>query len=97
MISLFIIIDMVIGLYMWVLIISAILSWLIAFNIVNTRNQFVLGIADFLARVTEPALRPIRKMVPLMNGIDLSPLVLYFALMFLRLLIRNNLPMMGIY
>lgn len=63
-------------LYVWLLIASAILSWLIAFNVLNTRNQVVATIWDFLYRITEPALRPIRSRLPYMGGIDISPIIL---------------------
>lgn len=63
-------------LYVWLLIASAILSWLIAFNVVNTRNGVVAAIWDFLYRITEPLLRPIRNFLPYMGGIDISPLIL---------------------
>ncbi len=81
---LFWLLDTVIGLYIWVLIASAVLSWLVAFNVVNTRNRFVYLIGDFLHRVTEPALRPIRRVLPNLGGIDLSPLVLILLLLFAR-------------
>jgi YggT family protein len=77
-------IDTVITLYIWVLIFSAILSWLIAFNVVNTRNRVVWSIGDFLYRITEPALRPIRRVVPLIGGIDISPIILILLLYFFR-------------
>jgi YggT family protein len=77
-------IAMVITLYMWVIIISAILSWLIAFNVINRHNQFVFMIADSLRRLTEPALRPIRNIVPDLGGLDISPVVLILFLIFLR-------------
>jgi len=63
-------------LYVWLLIASAILSWLIAFNVVNTRNSVVAAIWDFLYRITEPLLRPIRNFLPYMGGIDISPIIL---------------------
>ncbi len=74
----------VIEIYIWMLIASAILSWLVAFNVVNTRNRFVYMVGDFLQRVTEPALRPIRRVLPNLGGIDLSPLVLILLLLFLQ-------------
>jgi len=80
-------IDTVINLYIWILIAAAVLSWLIAFNVVNTRNQIVSGVAEFLYRVTEPALRPIRNMLPSLGGIDISPVILIIGLLFLRQLI----------
>ncbi len=73
----------VIQLYIWVIIASAILSWLIAFNVVNTQNRFVYSVADMLYRVTEPALRPIRSILPNLGGIDISPVILILILMFI--------------
>ncbi len=84
MFSLLNLIATVIQLYIWVLIASAVLSWLIAFNVVNTRNQAVSMIADALWRLTEPALRPIRRVLPVFGGLDLSPVVLILLLIFLR-------------
>lgn len=84
MIPLLAFIAMIIGFYMWIVIISVLLSWLIAFNVVNRSNQFVYMIADSLQRMTEPALRPIRNALPDMGGLDLSPIVLIFGLIFLR-------------
>jgi YggT family protein len=77
-------IAMVITLYMWIVILSAILSWLIAFDVINRRNQVVYTIADTLYRMTEPALRPIRRYMPELGGIDISPVVLILLLIFLR-------------
>ena len=83
---------MALRIYVWVVIASAILSWLVAFNVVNTRNQFVYTIGTMLHRLTEPALKPIRRFLPNLGGIDISPVVLilivYFAQMVLiRLLV----------
>ena len=90
MISLLQFIAMIITFYMWVIIISAILSWLIAFDVINRRNQFVYMIADALHKLTEPALRPIRRYMPDLGGLDISPVVLIFGLIFLRdVLIRE--------
>lgn len=80
-------ISLVIQLYIWVLIVSAIMSWLVAFNVLNTRNRFVYQVGDMLYRLTEPALRPIRRVLPNMGGIDLSPVVLILLLVFLRSLL----------
>jgi YggT family protein len=63
-------------LYIYLLIAAAVLSWLIAFNVVNTRNQVVAAIGEFLYRITEPALRPIRSIMPNLGGIDISPVIL---------------------
>jgi len=92
MTSLLILIDTVIGLYTWVLIIWVVMSWLIAFNVINTRNRAVYMIGDFLNRVTEPALRPIRRVIPNFGGIDLSPLVLILLLYFARNLLFEYWP-----
>ncbi|HSO41582.1 MAG: YggT family protein [Rhodospirillales bacterium] len=81
---LFWLITTVIELFIWALVISAVLSWLVAFNVVNTRNRFVYMVGDFLHRVTEPALRPIRRIIPNLGGIDISPLILILLLLFLQ-------------
>ena len=84
------ILDIVIiamDLYVWLLIAAAILSWLIAFNVVNTRNQFVAGVAEFLYRITEPALRPIRQILPNFGGLDVSPIVLILIIMLIQRII----------
>lgn len=77
-------IVLVIDLYIWVVIASAILSWLVAFNVVNMNNRFVLSIADMLYRLTEPSLRPIRSILPNLGGIDISPVILILLLLFVR-------------
>lgn len=79
--------DTVINLYIWCLIISAILSWLVAFNVVNTQNRIVYLVGDFLYRVTEPALAPIRRFLPNLGGIDVSPIVLILLLLFIQSLL----------
>ena len=73
-----------IDLYIWVVIISAILSWLVAFNVVNTRNQFVAMVGDFLYRITEPFLAPIRRMMPNLGGIDISPVILILIIILIE-------------
>lgn len=77
-------IVMALDLYWWVIIASAIFSWLYAFNVVNSRNQFVGSIGNMLYRLTEPALRPIRRFIPDLGGIDISPIILLLLLFFLR-------------
>jgi len=77
-------VDTVITLYIWILIAAAVLSWLIAFNVVNTRNPIVANIGEFLYRVTEPALRPVRNVMPNLGGIDISPVILIIGLLFLK-------------
>jgi YggT family protein len=76
--------NAVVGLYIWVLIAWVVLSWLIAFNVVNTRNRFVSAVGDFLYRATDPALRPIQRVLPNLGGIDISPVILILLLYFLR-------------
>jgi YggT family protein len=78
------IVLIVLDLYVWLLIASAILSWLIAFNVVNTRNQFVAAVAEFLYRITEPLLAPIRSFMPNLGGLDISPIILILIIMFLQ-------------
>src|SRR3954471_2958140 len=78
------IILIVLDLYVWLLIASAILSWLIAFNVVNTRNQFVASVAEFLYRITEPVLRPIRNILPDLGGLDISPIILILLIMLIQ-------------
>jgi YggT family protein len=80
-------IDTVIQLYVYILIASAILSWLVAFNVVNVRNPIVAQIGDFLERITEPVLAPLRRVLPNLGGIDISPIILILGLFFLRNLI----------
>ena len=84
-------ISTVVTLYIWALILSAVLSWLVAFNVINTRNRFIYLAGDFLHRVTEPALRPIRRYLPNLGGIDLSPIVLILLLIFARDLVIGAL------
>lgn len=76
--------QIAIQLYVWVIIISAVLSWLVAFNVVNTRNRFVYLVGDFLYRATEPALRPIRRFVPNFGGFDITPIILILGLWFIQ-------------
>ncbi len=86
--ALFYVIDLALSLYIYLLVAAAVLSWLIAFNVVNVRNQFVAAIADFLYRITEPALRPIRNIMPNLGGIDISPVILIFIIIFFRYVIQ---------
>ncbi len=81
---LFWLLNTVITLYIWLLVAAAVLSWLVAFNVINTHNRFVYMVGDFLYRITEPVLRPIRRVLPAMGGIDLSPMVLILLLLFLQ-------------
>jgi len=87
MLSLIWLINTVIQIYIFVLIVQVVMSWLIAFNVVNTRNRFVHMVADIAYKLTEPALRPIRRILPNFGGIDLSPVVLILLLGFLQRLL----------
>ncbi len=77
-------IVMVVDLYIWVIIASAVLSWLIAFGVVNTSNRFVYTLGDMLHRLTEPALRPLRQIIPNLGGIDFTPIVLILGMIFIK-------------
>ena len=85
--SAFVFFDSVVTLIIWAVILSAILSWLVGFNIINVRNRLVYIIVDSLQRITEPLLLPIRKFLPNLGGIDLSPIVLILLLIFFRNLV----------
>ena len=82
--SIFILLDSVITIYLWNIIINAILSWLVAFNILNTQNRFVFSVLDATYKLTDPALSKIRRFIPMFGSIDISPVVLILILMFLR-------------
>jgi YggT family protein len=81
------VILLALNLYTWLIIAAAILSWLVAFNVVNTRNDVVRSIGRFLEAVTEPALRPIRNILPNLGGIDVSPIILLLIIFFIERLI----------
>ena len=84
-------ISYVLQLYVYVLIASAVLSWLIAFGVVNMRNQFVAGLAQVLSAITEPVLRPIRNMLPNLGGIDISPVIVILIIIFIQSVILPNI------
>jgi YggT family protein len=87
------IILLVLDIYIWLLIAAAVLSWLVAFNVVNTRNQVVAMIGDFLYRITEPVLRPIRNFLPNLGGIDVSPVVLILIIILIKdIIVRYIYP-----
>ncbi len=83
------VIMLVLQLYVWLLIAAAVLSWLVAFNVVNTRNPVVAAVGDFLYRITEPVLRPIRNALPNLGGIDISPVILILIIFFLQSVITR--------
>jgi YggT family protein len=89
------IVDTILGLYMWLIILSVVMSWLYAFNVVNASNRFVYAVGYFTHRLTEPALAPIRRFLPNFGTIDISPVVLLLAVFFLRRVIQNLLFELG--
>ena len=78
----------------WIMIVMIIMSWLISFNVINTRNQFVAGLWRVLNQLTEPILKPIRRLIPPVGGLDLSPLIVFVVIFFLQSFIANDLPRM---
>jgi YggT family protein len=76
--------SMILTLIWWVFLIMIIMSWLIGFNVINTRNQFVAGLWRVLNAITEPILRPIRRIIPPVGGLDLSPIVVFVIIFFLQ-------------
>jgi YggT family protein len=78
------VLSIAIELYIWALVASAVLSWLVAFNVINTRNGFVYTVMNALYRLTEPALRPIRRILPNLGGLDISPIILILILYFIQ-------------
>ena len=82
--SIFVLLDSIITIYLWLIIINALLSWLVAFNILNTQNKFVFSILDATHKMTDPVLNKIRSFIPTFGSIDISPVVLILLLMFLR-------------
>ena len=89
--SILYVILLVLDLYIWLLIAAAVLSWLVAFNVVNARNQFVAMVGDFLFRITEPVLRPIRNMLPNLGGIDISPIIVILIIIFIQSVLIPNI------
>lgn len=89
MISLAKLIYVILDIFTWVIIGSAIMSWLVAFGVVNVRNQVVRTLVDFLYRVTEPVLRPIRRVLPNLGGIDISLVIALLLIFFLQHLLQE--------
>ena len=84
-------INLLLNLYVYVLIAAAVFSWLVAFNVVNSRNQLVYSIGRLLYQLTEPVLRPIRNLLPAMGGIDISPVVVILIIIFIQSVVLTNL------
>ena len=91
MYSLAALVDKILDIYTWVIIASAIASWLVAFGVINVHNQFVRMLVDVLYRLTEPALRPIRRIMPNLGGVDISPVILLLLIFFIRSLLMEYL------
>ena len=89
--SVLILFDNIVSIYIWILIINAIISWLVAFNVLNTSNRFIYSVLDVSYRLTAPPLNYIRRFLPNLGSIDISPVVLILALMFLRNLVFEML------
>ena len=85
--SVLILFDNVISLYIWILIINVIISWLVAFNVLNTSNRFVYSLLDVSYKLTAPPLNYIRRFLPNLGSIDISPIILILTLMFIRNLV----------
>lgn len=93
----YIIVDGLLNLLIWAIIISAILSWLVAFDVINLRNRFVYSVSHFLDAVTRPILRPVQKIIPPLGGVDISPIIVILVLGAFRaaLLPRLMAPLMA--
>ena len=94
MIALLQTLSMILTLVWWVFLIMIIMSWLISFNVINTRNQFVAGLWRVVNSITEPILRPIRRVIPPVSGLDLSPIIVFVIIFFLQSFIANDLSRM---
>ena len=82
--SLFLLIDSVVNIYIWLIVINVVLSWLVAFNVLNTQNRFVFTVLNTTHQLTDPLLNKIRKFIPNLGSIDISPVVLILLLIFIR-------------
>ena len=82
--SIFLLVDSVINIYIWLIIINAVLSWLVAFNVLNTQNRFVFSVLNATHQLTDPVLNKIRRYIPNLGSIDISPVVLILLLIFIR-------------
>ncbi|MEM8797477.1 MAG: YggT family protein [Pseudomonadota bacterium] len=90
MVAVFATIDLVLGIFTWIIIASAIFSWLYAFNVINPSNQVVATIGNALYQLTEPVLRPVRRFIPQLGGIDISPIVVLVGIFFLRTFLQTS-------
>ncbi len=98
MTAVFVTLNFALDFYWWIIIASAIFSWLYAFNVVNMGNPFVASVSNFLYQMTEPVMRPIRKFLPNLGSIDISPIIVLFAIIFLQIFLRTTVaPMFGVF
>lgn len=96
--AVFWLIDAVLGLVWWLVILNVIFSWLYAFNVVNSSNQFVSQIGSMLYQLTEPLMRPIRRFMPNLGAIDISPIIVLLLIAFLRIFLRTSVaPAFGVF
>ena len=86
--SIFILLDSLISIYLWVVIINALLSWLVAFNILNTQNRFIYSILDLTYRLTDPILNKIRRFLPNLGSLDISPIILLLLIWFIEMCMK---------
>jgi len=86
--------SIILSLVWWVFLIMIIMSWLISFNVINTRNEFVATVWRVVNSITEPILAPIRRVIPPMGGLDLSPIIVFVIIFFLQSFIANDVPRM---
>ncbi|MGB7288218.1 MAG: YggT family protein [Salaquimonas sp.] len=97
MVAVFWLINTVLDMAWWLVILSVVFSWLYAFNVVNSSNQFIAQFGNFLYQITEPLFRPIRKILPNMGNLDLSPIIVLLGITFLQVLLRTSIaPMFGV-
>ena len=97
MTALFVTLHLAISIVWWIIILSAIFSWLYAFNVVNPRNQFVNSVGTALCRLTEPVYRPIRRILPDLGGVDISPIIVLLLLTFFEIFMHTSIePLFGV-
>ena len=98
MTAVFWLINAVLNIAWWIVILHVVFSWLYQFNVINSGNQLVSSIGNFLYRATEPLLSPIRRFIPTLGGLDFSPIVLLLGITFLQILIRTSVaPAFGVF
>ena len=97
MTAVFVTLHFILNFYWWIIIAAAVFSWLYAFNVVNPGNRVVAQIGQMLYQLTEPVLRPVRRIIPNLGTIDISPIVVLFAIIFLQIFLRTTIaPAFGV-